>query len=111
MSRPHLTHSDVNVAALPKAELHLHLDCSVGFDAVARTDPSVTREHYERAFVLHDKVVDLADCLDEFETCNQNAIDAAFLPAERKQQMRQKITAGFASQRTQLGDSQPGSSS
>ena len=53
----------MNITTLPKTELHVHLDCSLSYTAVCRIDPSVSREHFERAFVLRDKVVDLADFL------------------------------------------------
>jgi FMN phosphatase YigB (HAD superfamily) len=34
------------IAALPKVELHVHLDCCLSFDAVARLAPGTTPEAY-----------------------------------------------------------------
>ncbi|MEO7309606.1 MAG: adenosine deaminase [Chitinophagaceae bacterium] len=48
---------------LPKAELHLHLDCSLSYDVVSAIDPLVTREQYEVAFIAPPKCTDLADFL------------------------------------------------
>jgi adenosine deaminase len=48
---------------LPKVELHLHLDCSLSFDAVRQLDPAVTPEIYAREFVAPDKCANLADYL------------------------------------------------
>jgi adenosine deaminase len=49
--------------ALPKIELHLHLDCSLSFDAVRSLDPSVTLETYRREFIAPPKCASLADYL------------------------------------------------
>lgn len=51
----------MNFSALPKVELHLHLDCSLSFEVVQKLDPDVTREDYYRFFVAPDKCRDLAD--------------------------------------------------
>jgi adenosine deaminase len=40
----------MDIASLPKIELHLHLDCSLSYAAVSRLDPSVTRHAYQREF-------------------------------------------------------------
>lgn len=40
----------MNFSKLPKVELHLHLDCSLSFAAVARIDPSVTLQEYQQEF-------------------------------------------------------------
>lgn len=50
--------------ALPKVELHLHLDCSMSFGAVHRLDPSVSHEEYLRDFVGPAKVAHLAEFLE-----------------------------------------------
>lgn len=47
--------------ALPKVELHLHLDCSLSFAAVSHIDPSVTLEEYQRDFNAPAKCRDLAE--------------------------------------------------
>jgi adenosine deaminase len=49
--------------ALPKVELHLHLDCSLSYAAVARLDPSVTRQQYEQEFIAPARCTNLADFL------------------------------------------------
>jgi adenosine deaminase len=50
-------------AAFPKIELHLHLDCSLSFAAVARLDESVSREEYQREFIAPRRCTNLADFL------------------------------------------------
>lgn len=49
--------------ALPKVELHLHLDCSLSYKVVSRLQPSITEQEYERAFKSPRKCRDLAECL------------------------------------------------
>lgn len=51
----------VNVAAYPKIELHIHLDCSLSYDVVHTIDPSVTLEEYNNDFVAPAKCTDLVD--------------------------------------------------
>ncbi len=53
----------INYSSLPKIELHLHLDCSMSYDAVSRIKPSVTPEEYRETFIAPPKCVDLADYL------------------------------------------------
>jgi adenosine deaminase len=53
----------VDVKALPKVELHVHLDCSLSYDAVARLDPSVSREQYRVEYVAPARCTDLAQFL------------------------------------------------
>ncbi|MBP7867288.1 MAG: adenosine deaminase [Acidobacteria bacterium] len=48
------------IAALPKVELHVHLDCCLSYDAVARLAPGTTREAYRRDFVGPARCIDLA---------------------------------------------------
>ncbi|HET6272384.1 MAG TPA: adenosine deaminase [Bacteroidota bacterium] len=48
---------------LPKVELHLHLDCSLSYEVVARIDPTVTRSDFERDFIAPAKCTNLADYL------------------------------------------------
>src|SRR5437763_16693036 len=40
----------MDFAPFPKIELHLHLDCSLSYAAVARIDPSVTLQEYRQEF-------------------------------------------------------------
>lgn len=49
--------------ALPKLELHLHLDCSLSYAAVARLDNSVSLEEYQREFIAPRRCTSLADFL------------------------------------------------
>lgn len=51
------------LAALPKIELHLHLDCSLSYSAVARLAPAVTREEYLSEYVAPARCTNLADFL------------------------------------------------
>jgi len=46
---------------LPKAELHLHLDCSLSFDIVKQLNPAITLEEYRQSFIAPTKCTDLAD--------------------------------------------------
>jgi len=48
---------------LPKAELHLHLDCSLSFDVVSKLRPEITLEDYKRDFIAPPKCDNLADFL------------------------------------------------
>ncbi|HEX4757549.1 MAG TPA: adenosine deaminase [Terracidiphilus sp.] len=48
---------------LPKVELHLHLDCSLSYKAVARLTPGVSREEYLRDFIAPARCTNLADFL------------------------------------------------
>ncbi|GAB4211811.1 MAG: adenosine deaminase [Roseiflexaceae bacterium] len=50
-------------AALPKVELHLHLDCSLSYAAVAQLDPAVSPAEYQARFVAPAKCASLADFL------------------------------------------------
>ncbi|PYE52824.1 adenosine deaminase [Deinococcus yavapaiensis] len=52
-----------SLAALPKVELHLHLDCSLSFETVHLLDPTVTRAEFESQFVAPAKCTNLADFL------------------------------------------------
>jgi adenosine deaminase len=49
--------------ALPKVELHLHLDCSLSYAAVARLNPGVTRLEYDRDYIAPARCTNLADFL------------------------------------------------
>ena len=53
----------MNLRALPKIELHLHLDCCLSYDVVQRLDPSVTPEAFARDFVAPPKCRSLAEYL------------------------------------------------
>ncbi|HEU5155532.1 MAG TPA: adenosine deaminase [Streptosporangiaceae bacterium] len=53
----------MDLATLPKVELHSHLDCCLSYDAVRRIDPSITRDHYDRHFVAPPTCPSLADYL------------------------------------------------
>jgi adenosine deaminase len=49
--------------AVPKVELHLHLDCSLSYEAVSHLSPSVTREQYASDYVAPARCANLADYL------------------------------------------------
>ncbi|HEY6971081.1 MAG TPA: adenosine deaminase [Candidatus Angelobacter sp.] len=49
--------------ALPKVELHLHLDCSLSYKLVSRLRPGITRQEYEHIFIAPPKCRNLAQCL------------------------------------------------
>ncbi len=51
------------LASLPKVELHLHLDCSLSYDVVAKIDLTVTHEAYLHDFIAPAKCFNLADFL------------------------------------------------
>jgi adenosine deaminase len=53
----------MNLRTLPKIELHLHLDCSLSYQAVFRLAPSVTRDEYERDYVAPGRCANLAEFL------------------------------------------------
>ena len=48
---------------LPKVELHLHLDCSLSYDAVSRLAPHISRAEYDNEFVAPPQCASLADFL------------------------------------------------
>ena len=48
---------------LPKIELHLHLDCSLSYQAVSALAPSVTHEEYQRDYIAPARCANLADFL------------------------------------------------
>lgn len=49
--------------ALPKVELHLHLDCSLSYEVVSRIEPSITQDDYRARFVAPRKCRDLSEFL------------------------------------------------
>jgi adenosine deaminase len=51
------------VRELPKIELHLHLDCSLSYQAVAQLDDSISLEEYQREFIAPPRCTSLADFL------------------------------------------------
>jgi adenosine deaminase len=53
----------MELRALPKVELHLHLDCSLSFRVVSKLAPSVSREEYERDYVAPARCANLAELL------------------------------------------------
>jgi adenosine deaminase len=53
--------SESELRALPKVELHLHLDCSMSFASVNALDPSVTPERYRAEFLAPRKCKSLVD--------------------------------------------------
>jgi adenosine deaminase len=53
----------MELRSLPKIELHLHLDCSLSYQAVFALAPSVTREEYQRDYIAPARCANLADFL------------------------------------------------
>jgi adenosine deaminase len=53
----------MDLRALPKIELHLHLDCSLSYRAVARLAPGVTHEEYLRDYTAPARCSNLAEFL------------------------------------------------
>src|SRR6202049_4804817 len=53
----------MDLRRLPKIELHLHLDCSLSYQAVSSLARSVTREEYQRDYVAPARCANLADFL------------------------------------------------
>ena len=53
----------MDTTAIPKVELHLHLDCSLSYDVVSRINPTITRSEYESNFIAPPKCTNLADYL------------------------------------------------
>ncbi len=53
----------MNFTAIPKIELHLHLDCSLSYDVASRIRPAITRSEYESNFIAPLKCTNLADYL------------------------------------------------
>lgn len=51
----------MNLKALPKIELHLHLDCSLSYKVVQQLKPEITLEAYRESFIAPPKCTDLAD--------------------------------------------------
>ena len=55
-------------SALPKVELHLHLDCSLSFDVVQQLDPQISEKKYRDQFIAPDKCRNLADYISRSES-------------------------------------------
>jgi len=53
----------MDLRSVPKIELHLHLDCSLSYEAVSHLAPSVTRQEYETDYIAPAKCTNLADFL------------------------------------------------
>jgi adenosine deaminase len=53
----------MNFRALPKVELHLHLDCSLSYKAVSALNPRVTRGEYDQEYVAPVRCANLAEYL------------------------------------------------
>ena len=48
---------------MPKVELHLHLDCSLSYQAVSRLVPSISRREFDAEFIAPPQCTSLADLL------------------------------------------------
>ena len=58
------------LAALPKIELHLHLDCSMSYRAVSQLVPGLTLDQYRSDYVAPARCTDLAHFLE----CSRNGV-------------------------------------
>lgn len=54
----------MTLAALPKVELHLHLDCSMSYRAMARLVPGLTADEYSRDYVAPARCANLLEFLN-----------------------------------------------
>jgi adenosine deaminase len=52
---------NMDIARLPKVELHLHLDCSLSYATVHQLDPTITRDTYQQQFIAPPVCTNLAD--------------------------------------------------
>lgn len=53
----------MDTTAIPKVELHLHLDCSLSYDVVSRINHTITPSEFESNFIAPAKCTNLADYL------------------------------------------------
>ena len=53
----------MELRSLPKIELHLHLDCSLSYQAVSALAPSVTIEEYQHDYIAPARCANLSDFL------------------------------------------------
>lgn len=64
-AKPDKAHADPDqqaaIASWPKVELHLHLDCSLGYNVVHQLDPTITPQTYHEQFVAPKVCTNLAD--------------------------------------------------
>lgn len=51
----------MNLNKIPKVELHLHLDCSISYEAVKEMDPGISREYFNRNFISPVKCKNLGE--------------------------------------------------
>jgi adenosine deaminase len=58
----------MDIASLPKIELHLHLDCSLSYDVVKKLVPGISRDQYNSEYKIEGKCADLADYISRAES-------------------------------------------
>ncbi len=58
-----LHHSTLDISRLPKIELHLHLDCSLSYNALHILNPQITLEQYRSQFQAPSKCSSLMELL------------------------------------------------
>ena len=73
--------------ALPKVELHTHLDCSLSYEVVSGLESTITFEKYKQDFIAPEKCKDLAD----FLRCTITSIDLM----QSKQNLESVVTDLF----------------
>lgn len=64
--RNQLTYEQIR--ALPKVELHVHLDCCLSYDVVSKLKPGITKETYREQFIAPAKCKNLADFLSRIQS-------------------------------------------
>lgn len=58
----------MDVTALPKVELHLHLDCSISYKVARTLRPELSWDEFQEHFIAPPKCRDLADFLSRAQT-------------------------------------------
>lgn len=56
------------IRALPKVELHVHLDCCLSYDVVSKLKPGITQDMYRDQFIAPAKCKNLADFLARIDS-------------------------------------------
>ncbi len=76
---------------VPKIELHLHLDCSLSYNAVKEINPGISIETYQSDFIAAAKCKDLADflrCAPSGINLMQNAAELELVTADLFKQLK-----------------------
>jgi adenosine deaminase len=79
--------------ALPKVELHLHLDCSLSYGVVSRIEPSITLEDHRTEYAKLHTTFGWGP--REFCRCNRNALQVAFIPDDLCETLLARLAASY----------------